>query len=382
MLAHHKIVVSRFISFMTALVAALISANCIHAEQAYFMGLGDLPGGLYRSKAKDVSADGSVVVGSSVIGPTINDVQAFRWTEETGMVSIAPFTSEARRISSDGTTILVGLNRWTADGGMERLPALPGYATTAAIDLSADGRIVVGYASDGFFEDRGVRWAGSGVEQLAPIIGLSESTIIATSADGATLAGFESDYANGIRKGFVWNKNTGVKYFANPANSSYQPIGMSADGSIVAGFKDLRQPFIWTEQSGVVPLNTADSDYMAISADGSVIVGGYQNSGPGWIWDNAHGVRNLQQVLTTEYNLGSSLTGWSLRAAESISADNRTIVGWGFNPNGNIEAFMAYLGTPVPEPSMFLMAGLALIPLARRSKERTLMTQRRSSARA
>ena len=49
------------------------------------VGLGDLPGGPFRSDAFGVSADGSVVVGRAF--PS-NREAAFRWTQAGGMVGL------------------------------------------------------------------------------------------------------------------------------------------------------------------------------------------------------------------------------------------------------------------------------------------------------
>ncbi len=77
-----------------------ILANCISlgiglgaigvtfpAQAASFQGLGDLPGGRFSSYASGVSADGSVVVGSSE-STAMFTVEAFRWTQSTGMVGL------------------------------------------------------------------------------------------------------------------------------------------------------------------------------------------------------------------------------------------------------------------------------------------------------
>jgi len=52
------------------------------ATTASFQGLGDLYGGIFRSDAKGVSADGSVVVGWS---DSVSGYQAFRW--EAGVMT-------------------------------------------------------------------------------------------------------------------------------------------------------------------------------------------------------------------------------------------------------------------------------------------------------
>jgi probable HAF family extracellular repeat protein len=108
-------------------------------ECASFTGLGDLPGGVYRSIARAVSADGSVIVGASRV--TDFGDGAFRWTAETGIVALTDvpeghFTSliDAYGISADGSVIAgvgrAGFNtegyRWTEADGYVGLSDLPG----------------------------------------------------------------------------------------------------------------------------------------------------------------------------------------------------------------------------------------------------------------
>ena len=76
------------------------------------VGLGDLPGGGLHSKARDVSADGSVVVGRSTTDKP--DFSAFRWTEATGMVELPGIPnvvgfSVAEGISGDGNVVVGGV---------------------------------------------------------------------------------------------------------------------------------------------------------------------------------------------------------------------------------------------------------------------------------
>jgi probable HAF family extracellular repeat protein len=79
-----------------------------------------------------------------------------------------------------------------------------------------------------------------------------------------------------------------------------------------------------------------------VSADGSVVVG-YGNSESGteaFIWDSTKGMQSLYTVLT---GYGIDLTGWTLSSAMDISDDGKTIVGYGYNPDGNMEAWIADL---------------------------------------
>jgi uncharacterized membrane protein len=78
-----------------------------------------------------------------------------------------------------------------------------------------------------------------------------------------------------------------------------------------------------------------------------------------YIWDSTNGMRSLQDVLTDE---GLDLTGWTLHVAHGISADGKTIVGWGVNPDGNTEAWIAHV-SPVPIPGAMWLLSSGLISL-------------------
>jgi hypothetical protein len=72
-------------------------------------------------------------------------------------------------------------------------------------------------------------------------------------------------------------------------------------------------------------------------------VGGKGNTDNGdeaFIWDATNGMRNLKSVLSSS---GVDMTGWILRVATGISSNGNVVVGWGTNPSGNTEAWMAHL---------------------------------------
>jgi probable HAF family extracellular repeat protein len=120
--------------------------------------LGVLPDGI-SSGAVGVSGDGSVVVG--VTESSTEVFEAFRWTQEDGMVGLGDLPggevqSAATAISADGTTV-VGQSssgsggeafRWTAANGMIGLgDLLGGLFSSTAWGVSADGSVVVGVSS-------------------------------------------------------------------------------------------------------------------------------------------------------------------------------------------------------------------------------------------
>lgn len=119
-----------------ALLSTLGLSAVIRGDQPIFGVLGDLEGGPVSSMATSVSADGSIVVGTSY---SSNGPEAFRWTAISGMIGLGalssnPFHSEANAVSGDGH-VVVGFSqalgpgpnpsshsqpfRW--DGGMSNL---------------------------------------------------------------------------------------------------------------------------------------------------------------------------------------------------------------------------------------------------------------------
>ena len=67
------------------LVSGLVVASSQLVRSANFVSLGDLPGGVFDSSGVDVSADGTVVIGSS---SSDLGLEGFRWTQESGMVGL------------------------------------------------------------------------------------------------------------------------------------------------------------------------------------------------------------------------------------------------------------------------------------------------------
>jgi hypothetical protein len=115
----------------------------------------------------------------------------------------------------------------------------------------------------------------------------------------------------------------------------------------------------WIQGLGGLPGGPGESHPRAISGDGRVVVG--ESDGPNgtslFIWDDLNGMRGLHDVLLS-LGMQSQLNGWALSYALDVSYDGSVIVGFGRNPEGQIEAWRAVLA-PVPEPSTLALAGIA-----------------------
>lgn len=332
---------------------------------ATFTRLGNPSGGSY---ARAVSADGSVVVGNTYEG-------AFRWTPNTGMVALD--FGCAFDVSADGLTIvgyrsIAGIPRsmlWTSDQGVVYLDHTPDSSySSIAYGISGNGSVVVGGVTlDARSADQPFRWTesegiirfGSVLGGRRPLFGIASDT----SADGSIVVGF----ASGIN-GFRWTKNEGMVELGDLPGGYVGSVanGITSDGSVVIGASNSTfgwEAFRWTSDKGMVGIGDLPGGYgssaRGISDDGAIIVGesNSENHDVAFIWDEEHGIRNLRDMLSEilpPVDKGV-LDGWILTNAEAISADGRTIVGYGINPSGKPEAWVVTLQTYVPEPASWTL---------------------------
>lgn len=337
------------------------------APAASFMGLGYLPGGQSMSRAYGLSADGSVVVGQS---DSERGPQAFRWTRDGGMVGLGDlpggeFSSLAHGVSADGSTV-VGMStstdgpqafRWTSAGGMTGLGDLPGgIFDSRAYGVSGDGTVVVGLGNT----DRGqqaFRWTSrQGMKELnTQADGQITTLATAVSADGSVVTGY--GWFPPRSQGFRWTAGEGLVKL----EGFRSVFGLSADGAVVVGMGKFGQGVEacrWTRDDGAkgigdLPGGNFYSQAKGVSDDGQRVVGsGEPEDGQprAFLWESKSGLKDLKSVLEQEYGLAKALNGWLLSEAVGISADGMTIVGYGFNPDGQTEAWLANLDPPtMPE---------------------------------
>ena len=327
------------------LVVVSINLSAMCAE---FFPLGDLPGGKFHSYADGLSDDGSVVVGYSEYSVDGIDREAFLWSEETGMIGLGRLDfrfSKATDASADGSTVAGYVDfpgprqafRWTQSDGIEII----GSGRTGTV--SPDGSIIFAWDQNGDYmwsEETG-RQPVTEPPSEGPAILLREGNTYSLWAPSS--APIEIDQLEGRHVGMI-------------------PLEISKEGNVVVGqirttldLPNRPEAFRWTETTGTVALGDLPggpfrSAAYGVSGDGSMVVG-HANMEDGWvggdafIWDTDNGMRSLQDVLVQDYGLASSLQGWNLHHANSISADGNVIVGYGTNPQGHTEAWRVVLDT-------------------------------------
>lgn len=324
------------------------------AATSAFHGLGDLPGWGISSKAYGVSADGSVVVGTSY---SENGPEAFRWTPGSKMVGLGDlepgrFTSAALQVAASGS-VAVGSSiiddewgyeafRWSAATGMTGLGDLAGGAFySSASDVSADGSVIVG-DSRSATSTEAFRWtSATGMVALGILPGSIESHAQAVSDDGSVVVGYTE------RSAFYWTATGGLTNLGN----GYRAYGMASDGSVIVGILlqasgDQLVKWNAAHQADTLGVLPDKGNYTAqlyrTSKNGDIIVGYYLDNHAkekGFIWTQTHGLHDLQYAMESVWGL--DLNGWTLVAATDVSDDGSTIAGWGTNPAGNTEAWIA-----------------------------------------
>jgi probable HAF family extracellular repeat protein len=398
-------------SVVLGVVGAIGSAAQVQAASFTVLPFGSYPDSRDSSgfllQSLQISGDGTTVVSGRPIDFNSGVAEAFRWTQSKGLQLLGGNRDAAIGISYDGSTV-VGSNsqafRWSETSGIQNLGYLPGFSNTSiASAVSDDGRTVVGNSSNTFSSRRSgqaFRWTPAngmqGLGYLKNSTALPGFTDFTTSeaqdvsGDGSVVIGTSNFYGS-YDEAFRWTSSGGMQGLGFlPGGSFSVAKAVSQDGQTVVGTASTNtgslrsKAFRWTAANGMQDLDNLGYFYDAtssldVSSNGSTIVGGGFgiNGGEAFIWTETEGLKTLQSVLTAA---GLNLTGRKLNVATSVSADGRSIVGYGRNLNGQVEAWLARLDatptpTAVPEttPITPLLAGLAALGISLGRKRNQLI---------
>jgi uncharacterized membrane protein len=330
-----------------------------------FSKLPHLPNGGYASLGGGISADGNVVVGYEF------HFGATRWIASTNSVELLkdpngnPISiySQATAASADGS-VVVGIGHFpVVGGGGGQGPDVSGQLTRTV--FVPFGPVPRGSAQ------ASVIFSNQGTDLNGPLtftfdlpggfiqtLGASVGTVtdMHVTADGKGILSWNGD----LKTGDSLVINVKIEY---PPTMSLDYIRKNLQSSVnVPNQRTGYDAFRWTQATGAVDLGVLpgdiQSDANSVSADGSTIVGagtanitdgeivggGFTvNSDDAFIWDAAHGMRNLQTLLESDPIAGPALSGWTLTSATSVSADGLTVVGIGKDPQGNKQGWIAHL---------------------------------------
>lgn len=379
---HAQVRLARTRSAIGLLVLLVITMTTVQpATASSFVPLGELPGARF-SAAFGVSGDGSTVVGVSEVENRsfINQNEAFRWTLSTGLQSTGDLPGNgvayrATDVSADGSIVVGSLSnddgiepfRWTSSGDIHGLGDLPGRLDLSqGLGISDDGTTVVGSSINENGSGEAFRWtAAGGIQGLGDLPGGGFFSVANdASEDGSTIVG-QSFSEDGL-EAFRWTAAGGVQGLGDLPGGGFFSVAhdVSADGSTIVGEgsgANGPEAFRWTAAAGLQGLGFLgkrgfNSRALGVSSDGTVVVGAsVGDSVEAFVWDSSNGMRSLKDLLLSD---GIDLTDWRLAEAHGVSQDGKTIVGFGTNPAGNIEAFLATLTVQVPEPTSLTLLGL------------------------
>jgi probable HAF family extracellular repeat protein len=341
-----------------------VTGFCFPSMAQIFSGIG-VPDGFINSHATAISGDGATAVG---------------WVD-------AGFSTASQGF------------RWSSPAGTQILALQDGMFWSRAYDVSYDGSIIVG--SQNSFPDytayHAASWTNGGASHAIPGTESLESNAFAISDNGRTIVGTTGMT---LSMAFRYTEDTGL---VTPNVSVTYGHGVSPDGSIALGSRpliafrwaeggeldpiDLRranaitsgglivgdiyagsttEAALWSDATGLQELGRLDgqrdSAAVAVSADGSIVVG-YSGT-RAFLWTSDLGMVDLNAYLT---GLGIDLTGWTLNNAADISADGLTIVGTGIHEYApGLTRTEGWVVT-IPSPG----AAMLLLPLLVQRRRRT-----------
>jgi probable HAF family extracellular repeat protein len=254
--------------------------------------------------------------------------EIFRWTSTGGFVDLGlgdTFNSSIG-ISADGNTIVTG--RTGSDGNSN--PAMWQQAT-GWVDL---GHPAEGCVLDGSWGDAwGVNADGSIVGLGHPTNASSRATTI--SNDGSTIVGFYEDPIQGFRRPVRWISGSTDLFLGDIAGEAIavssngaQIVGQAADST------GNGRAFYYTDSGGLVDLgvlsgNKTDQSVAVGVSDNGIVIGASINSftfsSKPFVWSAKMGLHGVQAALVSHGAVIPS--GVTLTNVLAISSDGTTIVG-------------------------------------------------------
>ena len=384
-------------------VAGIHSSQVAAAAPAQAAGASFEPLGLgpnsAQSRAWDVSADGSVVVGNFwAIDGFFRPPHAYRWSagtfQDLGTLNPDAHEAEAYAVSDDGSKVvgwargLSGFQRpfvWTAATGMQELSNVPG-SDAKATDISPDGSMIVGsFYVDAEGSWHAFQWKNGVVTDLGFLSGGRDSKGQAVCALGGAVVGSTLDSAQ-IQKAFRWRNGTMQDLGGVSRNNLAYAEDCSDNGNIVIGTsmdsKGNQLATRW-DTKGARSLGTLggnSSEAHATSLDGTIVVGGAGlpfvngiSEYSAFRWTSTTG--RIEQLSRVLQNLGVTTPfchqvpcpsgTWFISLALGISSNGNVIVGDVVDPNGNSQAFRAVVPTSTsvaPTPTLVLATPTSVPP--------------------
>ena len=301
------------------LLGATLWTNSVSAAPIYHVtDLGNLTGGT-SSEALAINDSGQVV-GDSTVGNGHSHAFLYSSGTMTDIGTLGGIFSYGQGIGSGGQVVgwsatLTSGNNYHAfvyDGTMHDLGTLGG-ATSRAISMNAAGQIV-GNSVNSIGIDRAFLYSNGIMSDLGALPGGAGSSTAYSINNIGQIVGTSN--SPGLNRAVLFS------------GSSVTDLGALGGGSYA----------------------------LNINNGGNIVGESYLSGNSGTIHAFLYTGGAMYDL---NQRLDSSGTSWSLTSAQAIN-DNGWIVGFGTNPTGQTHAFLL---TPLPEPSTFVLAGIAAIGL-------------------
>ncbi|MBK8915486.1 MAG: hypothetical protein IPM64_12980 [Phycisphaerales bacterium] len=345
---------------VSSLIIALI-ANA-SAGAPVIIDLGSLgPNSTSFSRASGISANGTIVVGSTEIADGTR--RGFRYTYPGPMQLLDSLPgglyADAEGLSADGA-VVIGTSltstptvhgrivRWTTGSTPQNIGNLADGGGAFSGGCSANGAVVCGTTPSTFASWRAVRWSHfTGLVDISPA-SMLYSGISAVSDDGSLMVGFGLD-VSGIGRAFLLPAGGSVQILPS-LNGYAHALGLriSGSGDVVAGVSrpslfiaagDRATRWVLGDPHDLGLLNGFTRSSPAAMHRGGLIIGGESGGAVdgAWIWTETRGMVRLSTFLA---EAGTDLTGWSeFQSVTGISDAGTELCGTGVY-NGAERAFL------------------------------------------
>ncbi len=363
-------------------LAAACCALCltpVFASGVAFYAVGQLPNGKANSQIRDAVLDGDEIAAvgfatqnpASQLNPGGAGDTAVAWTLKDGLVPLpadvpgltppavtrnitaSSIAGRSLRIAYRSLTDGTGQNVMAALATHHRkditilgvLPGMPQFS--AAVAVSADGRVVYGFSADPSGHQLGFRWTPS--EGMTPL-GLPAGAVTgppagrATTADGGMVVGGSPSGPGGV--GYVFRHGHGISALPLAVGGTWTTaFAITPGGHVIAGTGDSAGSptgeFLLWRDGKVVHLGlpgtetgTNFTNFGGMASAGRVLVTFDNNSS---YLHNGHGWFSMKAVLE---GAGIDLSDWTNMLTFGVSSDGRLVFGSGFNSTGS-EGFVA-----------------------------------------
>jgi len=365
------------IIIMAALFLAC-TVNLVSAARFYAVGRAD-KGWQINNSDFGMSADGKVIV-SGARTPDWGLIEAYRWSPDAGKTMLGFYSpiddaepeSFAYATSADGSVIVGSSLVDDYDAGNLRVVEISGFSLrndyftplgwldgddeAYPFDVTANGSFAVGYSYElGFWFDiylTAVKWhtLTGLIQELGTLDGDDDSIALAVSGDGSVIVGRSGEideywrpavwiFGNWHALELLTDKECPGWLYTNQvygvSNCGYMAVGQLCDG-------ENRVPVRWVthERSPItLPLLSEDKNGAAFDVTphipyrGHIIGGSSDDKAVLWETASNHPIL-VETLLQPSLTKGDDINGWQLTEVRQISDDGKTIAGYGIHPNG------------------------------------------------